>query len=569
MRITDGIRTRFQKFIVLPKIERERIETNERVMRRLMMLDHQVTVHVITRPRKGTWSKKKLRERRANREIDSQGMTESMIEDFDQLGEEFTEGLEDFTETEVITRVQGNTIEAVNRAADAVIDVWTQDENFRAAVAVGTVFNEWRRRFPGAGYPIREMNLARGSIADWSPLEGTPTGLRKCWWGPHALRVVRTINGAAYHLGVHKHADREALGNLGLVGVPGSGKTVAASWLITGALSYFPDMRVICFDNLHGLSVPTRAFGGVVVTPGEARFAPLQMEDTPHNRKFLIRLLGEMAEVHERQDIEDIENGLEQIMNLEPEFRTLNRFLEHGAYDNSNVAAGLRSWVGDGAYGGWMDGDRDSLDLTASYWITFDMTLLLANPKVLAVYMAYVMHRIQDQMWLSGSQSHIIFMDEAPTMFAASPLMMETGTYLARNIRKKKGAVWFAFQDPEGMGEAGNVIVDACATLAFWRNPSVDKEVYKRAFKLSDSDLRFIADEDETISHLRRAALFVRDTNTRRESTPVNLHLGGLGKLMALFRSGEDAVDIANQCIRDFGEKRWVRSYIEQVSSER
>jgi len=572
VRVTDGIRERFQKFVVLPKIERERIETNERLMRQLLMLNHELTVTMVVRPRKGVWSKRKLKERAANRDISAEGMSDAMREDYSQLSEGFTEGEEGFTESEIFVRVDGETVEATKRAADAVIQLWTQDENFRAAVATGTVMNEWQRRFPGAGRPIRQMNLGRGSIADWMPLEGTPKGLGECWWGPHALRVVKTINGGAYHLGVHEHPGEEALGNAALIGKPGSGKTVAAAWMITGALSYFPDMQVFSFDNLHGLSVPTRVFGGVVVTPGQSRFAPLQMEDTTENRVMLIRLLMEMADASElkgrekREAEEEIEHGLDLVMPLPVEDRTLANFVKTGVARNSDVGRGLRAWVDDGPYAGWMDGDHDSLNLSASRWITFDMTRLLGNPRVLGVYMAYVMHRIELAMWGGDARSHIIFIDEAPTMFDASPLMAETGKYLARNIRKKKGAVWFAFQDAEGMSEAGSVIVSSCATLAFWRNPNVNKDEYGNLFNLSESDLRFIADEDRAISHLRHAALFVHKTTRGQESTPVNLSLTGLGDLMGLFRSGEDAVDLAHQCIREFGDERWIRPYLEQLS---
>jgi type IV secretory pathway VirB4 component len=569
VRLCDGISERFQKYVVLPKIERERVEANSRVFRRLMMLDHEIMPILISRPREGSYSKKKLAERKANRDIKNAGLTKTMNDDFQSMHEDFDEGADGFTETEVIIRVQGESLDAVNRAASAVIGVWTEDDNFRASVATKTVVNEWERILPGAGMPIRQMNLGRGGFAEWTPFAGTPHGLDKCWWGPHALRVVKTIDGGAYHLGVHEHAGDEALGNAALIGKPGSGKSVTASWMITGALSYFPDMRVFCFDNLHGLAVPTKAFGGVVVTPGVSSFAPLQMEDTSENRTLIVQLLMEMAGTDKREDQEEIEQGLDLVMPLDIEGRTLDNFLIHGLHNNSDIHHALRSWVGSGAFAGWMDGDRDSLNLKQARWITFDMSRLLPNPRILSVYMAYVMHRIKTECWDGPPQSHIIFIDEAPTMFAASKMMMQTGEYLARNIRKKKGAVWFAFQDAEGLGEAGSVIISSCATMAFWRNPSLDKDLYRSSFNLSDSDIRFIADEDESISHLERVALFIHKTTRGQESTPVNVHLGALGELMCLFKAGEESVDLMNACIREFGEEnqRWVRPYIERSRS--
>lgn len=572
LRNTDGIRERFHKYLVLTKIEKERVQTDQRLIRRLMTLDTEITLHLCLRPRDGFWSKSKLKERRANREISDDGVTDKMKLEFEELGTGFSEGEDGFTETEVIIAVHSDSRDGARRAADTVVDAFTQDDNFRAAVACFTTQNEWERRLPSGGRPIRELNLGRNSVADWTPFEGTPRGRDACWWGPHPLRLARTPNGAAYALGIHEHSREEALGNLCLIGKSGSGKTVTASWLATGALSNFPDMRIICFDNMNGLTVSTLAHGGAVVSPGISRFAPLQIEDNPENRSFLISLLMEMSGCSKndeqdevRRDQLEIEQGLDLIMGMQISDRTLQRFVDQCVRTNSAVGRGLAAWVGTGAYAGWMDGENDSLNLSASRWITFDMTQLLQQPDICSIYMSYVMHRIQHDLWRGEPTSHIIFIDEAPTMFDMSPLLMETGKYIARNIRKKKGAVWFAFQDVEGMGDAGSVIVRSCATLAFWRDPSLKRDRYKEEFNLSDSDIRFIADEDETTRHLRRAALFVHKSEGGQESTPVNLSLNSLGDYLALFRSGEDAAEVARSCILEFGENLWVQPYIERM----
>lgn len=572
LRISDGITERFHKFIILTKMEKERIQTDDRLMRRLLMLNHEITIHLCIRPHDGMWSKAQLKERRANLDIKDKGMTDKMKSEFDDLGEGFNEGEDGFTETELIIAVHGNNQDATNAAAESIINLFTNDDNFRAAVACFTIENEWERRLPSGGRPIRELRLGRNSVADWTPFEGTPKGRETCWWGPRPLRLVKTPNGAAYALGVHEHSREEALGNLCLIGKSGSGKTVAASWMITGALSNFKDMRAICFDNMNGLTVATKAFGGVVVSPGSFQFAPLQMEDTQVNRSFLVNLLMEMAGNNKISKQEEfraeqlvIEQGLDLFMPMDTKDRTLDKFLKTGIRNNTATYRGLMAWVGSGAYAGWMDGEIDSLNLDISNWITFDMTLLLERPEVCSIYMAYVMHRIQTELWSGSPKSHILFMDEAPTMFSMSPLMMKTGVYIARNIRKKKGAVWFAFQDAEGMGKAGKSIVSSSSALAFWRNPSLQKEDYRKEFNLSESDLRFIADEDDSLRHLTRAALFVHKTEHGQQSTPVDLSLNPLGDYLYLFKSGEDAAEIAEVSIREFGENSWVQPYIERM----
>lgn len=565
--ITDGIRTRYIKYVVLTKAEKESIYTDMWTMRQLLSLPHEISICLCLRPRSGSFSSQTLKERKANQEFKSDGVTDAQVEDFKGLKEQFREGAEGLTETEIIIKCQGNSEFAASRAADAVIEVWTQSESFRAGVACLSIQNEFLRRLPAGGVPVRELNLGRSSVADWTPFEGTPRGMEKCWWGPHPLRLVRTTGGAAYPLGIHEHQREEALANVSLIGKPGSGKTVTASWLITGALTHFPKMRVLCFDNMDGLSVSTRAFGGEIVRPGQERFAPLQLEDTLTNRSFLQEMLMEMSGCKERSDQEEIEKGLDLIMRMPKTDRTLNNFVNTCVNRNTDIGQGLSAWVGRGAHAGWMDAEDCSLNFDKSRWLTFDMTRLLQNPRVCAIYMAYVMHRLQNDFWSGAPQPHIIFVDEAPTMFAMSPLLAKTFELIARNIRRKMGSIIFAFQDAEGMGESGSVITSSCSTMVFWRNPSLNKKLYKETFNLSDSDINFILDKDEGSRHLRRSALFIHKRETGQVSTPLDLSLDGLGEYLGLFRSGEDAAHLAEECLIEFGERSWVRPYLARLKA--
>lgn len=563
--IYDGIRTRYIKYVVLTKAEKESIYTDMWTMRKLLSIPHEISVCLCLRPRGSSFSSRKLKAQKSNQEFKSDGISNAQEENYKDLTEKFREGEEGITETEVIIKCQGDSELDAAKAAEAVIEVWTQSESFRAGVAALSVQNEFLRRLPAGGVPIRELSLSRSSVADWTPFEGTPRGTEKCWWGPHPLRLVRTTGGSAYALGIHEHEREEALGNTSFIGKPGSGKTVLASWMITGALTHFPKMKVLCFDNMDGLSVSTRAFGGEIVRPGQERFAPLQLDDTLSNRSFLQEMLQEMSGCTTRPDQLEIEQGLDMMMTMPKSERTLDKFLKDCVYTNSDVGQGLSAWVGQGAHAGWMDADECSLDFNKSRWITFDMTRLLTNPTVCSIYMAYVMHRLQNDFWLGAPQPHIIFVDEAPTMFAMSPLLAKTFELIARNIRRKMGAIWFAFQDAEGMGASGPVITSSSSTLVFWRNPSLDKKLYKETFNLSDSDINFILDKDESSRHLRRSALFIQKRESGQVSTPLDLGLEGLGEYLGLFRAGEDAAHLAEECLIEYGADQWVRPYLARL----
>ena len=158
-------------------------------------------------------------------------------------------------------------------------------------------------------------------------------------------------------------------------------------------------------------------------------------------------------------------------------------------------------------------------------------------------------------------------MDEAATLFAASPLFSELAMELARNIRKVMGAVMFAFQDADGMGETANVLLQSSANFIFFRDPSVDRKQLKELFSLSEADIDFITDNDHASRHLRRVMLFVRKRDAGVESVPVDVSLAGLGKYLNLFRSGVDAVALMEAMTRQHGEERWISPYLERLQS--
>ena len=559
----------FQKFVTVSGIEEPRVTTDRGLMQKLLRLPHELTVFQYVRPREAYSGRMKVQRKRSSRMIKKDAVSRKAEAEFDTAVEEISEGEAGLSEYELVVACHGETEGQTAAGAQAVIKQFAADQNLRAVVDTTFADLQWRRRQPGAAQPLRQWDFGYDNVADFTPFPETPRGRDRCWWGPHPLRVVRDPWGAAYTLGVHQHERAEALGNVTLVGMSGSGKTVAAAWLITGALSHFPKMRVFAFDNLNGLSVSTRAFGGTVVSagttgPGSGAFAPLQMDDDQENREFLVKWLMAASGCTEREHEREIERGLEIFMKIERESRTLEGFLEHGLHDNTPVSEGLEALIGSGAIKGWFDGTVDSLDLEASRWITFDMTRLLEDPRLCSLYVSYVMHRIRREVW-ENPVPHIVFMDEAPTLFSMSPLLRETGQYLANNIRKKMGAVWFAFQEASGLGEAADIITTNSAGYFFWRNPSVNKKLYRERFSLSDGDLAFIADEEDQYRHMRRAALYVQKREgERQESTLLNLNLESLGDLLGLFRSGEDAADLANACIREFGE-RWVGPYLQRL----
>lgn len=564
---TDGERRRFWKIVTADHLGEE---ADAGLMRRMGNINREViAVHRIVL--KGlSDSSSMIRKKKANNFMF--WANERQKAEFDEAEDALFAGDEGYADYELSFSVYGDTPEEAHDAAAEVKSMLTQ---FRGRGVTETTFVEdahWDR-FPHKRPLWLRAHMPRLSdVAEMLSFEGTPRGLLKCWWGPSPLRTMRTAASVPYGVGVHEHEREEALGNAAFIGKPGSGKTTLAAWLITGALSQFSNMRVFCFDNLDGLSVPTIAFGGTVVrpgTPGDKTFslAPLQMDNTRENREFLGPFLLGLAgvDIDAPRHLKVINEALDMIMVQPKRDRTLTELVHNCVAHDTEVFIGLESWIDHGTLSGWFDGESDSVDLDASRWITFDMQRVIENPRLASSLVLYISHRIRTTIWATPTP-HIIFVDEAATMAAANTQFVTLFSYLARNIRKKMGVVWFAFQDPGGMGEMNEVVRNTTATNFFWRDPSTTNADYD-GFNLTEADMRFIRDDDDQLRHLRRGVLAVRKLEAGRESVVIDGNLAGLGKYLQLYRSGSDAADTLAKNRAKYGDDKCIGPYLADMSA--
>ena len=563
---SDGERRRFWKTVTVSHLGDE---VEARLMRQLGNIDREViAVHRIM-PKGLVKSAAEIRKKKKNSFMFF--VNTQQKEEFDAAETALFNHAEGYADYELSFFVYGDTAEAANAAAVEVKALLTK---YRAAGVSETRFCEeahWDR-FPRKNPVWLRHHMPRLSdIAELMPFEGTPRGLDKCWWGRAPLRTMRTVAGVPYSVGVHEHDREEALGNAAFIGKPGSGKTTMAQWLITGALSQFPNLRAFCFDNLDGMTVGTTAFGGRLVRPGQPgeesfTLAPLQIADTGENREFLVPFLLELAKCDETPaNMKAVSDGLDMLMNQDKANRTLSRYVAECLPSNTDVKTGLQAWVDGGAYSGWFDGKSDALDLSEARWTTFDMQRVIESPRVASALVSYILHRIRTEVW-STPTPHIIFIDEAATLADASPVFVKLVKYLARNIRKKMGSVWLAFQEPGGMGEMSEVVRNATATMFYWRDPSANDDDY-RWLNLTPADMRFIRDEDDQLRHLRRAVLAVRKHEQGRESVVIDGDLSSLGKYLQLYRAGSDAADTMAAKRREYGEEKCVGPYLAEMES--
>ena len=386
-------------------------ETSERVTGNLMRLPFELTIYQHIKGYGKITAIKDIKERKTN----AAGMFEVPVlsRKLDGIQEEIGSDLNGIARFEMTVFVYADSREVLKTRVMEVRKV-LERESFSPHTEPVFFEHYWIKRFGGDPEFYRDYTLTWDQLADLTTVQASPKGQGSCWWGPRPLRTLRTVVGTPYELGIHQHGQPEALANTLLFGRPGSGKTVLAAWLMTGMLSHFEGARLFAFDNLNGLSVATRAFGGVVVSPGRgddamgAMIAPLQMPDTQANRTFLLRWLLELAVVDEndREAAQAAEVVLKLVMKLPEKERTLKLLYDEAVKKNNKFADGLARWIGDGQYAGWFDGETDAINLDVSNWITFDLQFMLPEPRVAAAFVAYLMHRIKREVWSHTNPSH-------------------------------------------------------------------------------------------------------------------------------------------------------------------
>lgn len=429
----SGERRRFWKIIGLKTLGDS---ADMRMMRALSNIDRElIAVHRIS-PMGMTAAGLEIKRKRQNNFTFVSNILQKDV--FDNAVDRLQAGEESYVQYELSITVYGDTEAEANDAATEIKRLLARS---RATGVTETRMVEeahWDRFPRRRAVWLREWMARNSDVAELLPFEGTPRGLQRCWWGPRPLRTMRTASGVPYAVGVHEHSREEALGNAVFIGKPGSGKTTMAAWLLSGVISQFDNARVFAFDNLDGLTVPTKAFGGRVISPGEqgdigsASLAPLQMEDNRENREFLVSFLLELCGLpEEAEHLSAVNEGLDLIMPQAKANRTLSSFVNTCVQKSSAVYTRLRSWVDGGSYSGWFDGETDSLEIDKGRWVTFDMQRVIEHERLAAAVVSYVLHRIRTEVWRNPTP-HVIFIDEAATLAESSPQFVRMARYLLR-----------------------------------------------------------------------------------------------------------------------------------------
>jgi len=343
---------------------------------------------------------------------------------------------------------------------------------------------------------LRRLYLLNTNYADLSFLFTILPGERtNAHLGAEYLAVLETDNATPYFLNLHNGDVAHTL----ILGMTGSGKSYFSNFLLQNAQKYAP--QTFIFDIGGSFESLTTIFGGSYLNVGqEARdftINPFSLPQTKENLQFLFgffRVLIEGDGQRYRLDFKEerrLWDAIERMYMLEGDQRTLSNF--------SNIIGELKErlhrWTRGGQYGFLFDNAADTLSF--SRFQTFNFTGWGDAPEVLEPLLFYVLHRasneITDPKRLATFK--VFLLDEA-WLFLRNETIRSYIVQAQKTWRKHNAAMVLATQSIKELQESGmlEIVSENCPAKIFLANPDMDREVYRKAFHLNDTELDLIAD---------------------------------------------------------------------------
>ncbi|MEI9411899.1 VirB4 family type IV secretion system protein [Mesorhizobium salmacidum] len=355
----------------------------------------------------------------------------------------------------------------------------------------------WAQLPGNHSYIARSSMLSSANFAGFSSMHNFATGRAtgNHWGLP--IAILETTSQTPYWFNFHQRD----IGHFLVTGPTGSGKTVVLSFLLAQALRISPEPRAVFFDKDRGAEIFIRAVGGnyEVLEPGvPTGFNPLQMENTPANREFLLRLIKSMLQPADgrgfsQEEEHTLEGAIARICQVPAPQRTfanLSALLMGRSRSNANdLQSRLRPWF-EGEKAWLFNAPRDVLSFSGSRIFGFDMTHVLDNAEVRTPALMYLYHRLEE---LLTGDPVLIFMDEGWKLLqdkAFSGYIVDK----MKTIRKLNGIVGFGTQSAADIAKApqSHTLIEQSSTNLHFPNPRADEESYVGRFGLTAKEFAFV-----------------------------------------------------------------------------
>jgi type IV secretion/conjugal transfer VirB4 family ATPase len=402
------------------------------------------------------------------------------------------QSLGDFSLTIVL---YGNSKQMLDRLAGEFASVFTNADG-NLFVETYNQLNAYFATIPGNyALNLRKLYLLNSNYADLSFLFTIlPGDKHNAHLNAEYLAVLETDNSTPYYLNLHNGEVAHTL----ILGMTGSGKSYLANFVLQNAQKYTP--RTYIFDIGGSFRSLTTIFGGSYLNVGQdARdftINPFSLAPTKENLQFLFSLFRVLAEGNEQRYRLDFKeerrlwDAIERVYVLEPEQRTVSNF----ANIIGELKERLHRWTKGGQYGFVFDNNVDTLSF--SRFQTFNFTGWGDAPEVLEPLLFYVLHRasneITDPQQLGTFK--IFLLDEA-WLFIKNETIRSYIVQAQKTWRKHHAAMVLATQSIKELEQSGmlQIVSESCPTKIFLANPEMDRDLYREAFHLNDTELELIA----------------------------------------------------------------------------
>jgi type IV secretion/conjugal transfer VirB4 family ATPase len=343
---------------------------------------------------------------------------------------------------------------------------------------------------------LRKIYLLNSNYADLSflftihPGEKTNPHLRSEY-----LAVLETDNATPYYLNLHNGEVAHTL----ILGMTGSGKSFLCNFLLTNAQKYRPQTYI--FDIGGSFQSLTEIFGGTYLNVGqESRdftINPFSLPESKENLQFLFSFFRVLIEGNDKRYKLDFKEerklweAIERMYVVAPEQRTLSTFSQI----IGELKERLHRWTKEGQYGFLFDNVEDTLSF--SKFQTFNFAGWGDAPEVLEPLLFYVLHRASNE--IANPEKLATFktflLDEA-WLFIKNETIRSYIVAAQKTWRKHNAAMILATQSIKELEESGMlaIVAESCPTKIFLANPEMNREVYREAFHLNDTEIDIIAD---------------------------------------------------------------------------
>lgn len=153
----------------------------------------------------------------------------------------------------------------------------------------------------------------------------------------------------------------------------------------------------------------------------------------------------------------------------------------------------LHRWTRGGQYGFLFDNAEDTLSFKS--FQTFNFHGWNDAPEVLEPLLFYVLHRASNEITDAKKLGtpKFFLLDEA-WLFIKNETIRNYVVQAQKTWRKHKAAMILATQSIKELEESGMlaIVAESCPTKIFLANPDMNREVYREAFHLNDTELDLI-----------------------------------------------------------------------------